>query len=116
MRVAEAKGNGEGGEKRCGGLPAFSLEKRPAKMIFTGRSVDALDDVRAADAAVEIQAAGRRDVSAVAIAAGWFSSLRRPGKKKKSYQKQQAKSAWDLSGLSTTVSRPAGSRSCDLGV
>lgn len=75
-------------------------------MIFTGRSVDALDEVRGASGAGGIQldgATGRRDVSAVAIAAGWFSSLRRPGKRKKSYQKQ-AKSAWDLSVLSTTVS------------
>lgn len=84
--------------------------KTPGEMIFTGRSVDALDDVRAAGGATEIQTAGRRDMSAVAIASGWFSSLRRPGKKKKSYQKQQAKSAWDLSGL-TTVSRPAQDRS-----
>ncbi|XP_043512872.1 cytohesin-1 isoform X6 [Frieseomelitta varia] len=65
-------------------------------MIFTGRSVDALDEVRGSN----VQADNRRDVSAVAIAAGWFSSLRRPGKRnKKGYQKQ-AKSAWDLSTLS----------------
>lgn len=70
-------------------------------MIFTGRSVDALDEVRASG-----DGGGRRDVSAVAIAAGWFSSLRRPGKRKKSYQKQ-AKSAWDLSVSSTTVSNIA---------
>lgn len=64
-------------------------------MIFTGRSVDALDEVRDVQAENE-----RRDVSAIAIAAGWFSSLRRPGRKnKKGYQKQ-AKSAWDLSTLS----------------
>jgi len=74
-------------------------------MIFTGRSVDALDEVRGASGADGRRPdVGRRDVSAVAIAAGWFSSLRRPGKRKKGYQKQ-AKSAWDLSVLSTTVSR-----------
>lgn len=75
-------------------------------MIFTGRSVDALDEVRGGSGAggpLLQQDGGRRDVSAVAIAAGWFSSLRRPGKRKKSYQKQ-AKSAWDLTVLSTTVS------------
>lgn len=75
-------------------------------MIFTGRSVDALDEVRDAGGVSDVQPdGGRRDtVSAVAIAAGWFSSLRRPGRKnKKNYQKQ-AKSAWDISGLSTTVS------------
>ena len=67
-----------------------------SSMIFTGRSVDALDEVRGNN----IQTENRRDVSAVAIAAGWFSSLRRPGKRnKKGYQKQ-AKSAWDLSTLS----------------
>ena len=67
-----------------------------ASMIFTGRSVDALDEVRGSN----VQTDNRRDVSAVAIAAGWFSSLRRPGKRnKKGYQKQ-AKSAWDLSTLS----------------
>lgn len=66
-------------------------------MIFTGRSVDALDEVRGGN----VQTEHRRDVSAVAIAAGWFSSLRKPGKRnKKGYQKQ-AKSAWDLSTLST---------------
>lgn len=65
-------------------------------MIFTGRSVDALDEVRGSN----VQTDNRRDVSAVAIAAGWFSSLRRPGKRnKKGYQKQ-AKSTWDLSTLS----------------
>lgn len=73
-------------------------------MIFTGRSVDALDEVRGTSGDIQPDHGGRRDVSAVAIAAGWFSSLRRPGKRKKSYQKQ-AKSAWDLSVLSTTVSR-----------
>lgn len=80
------------------------FSSRP-RMIFTGRSVDALDEVRGAGGAGDVQPdGGRRDVSAVAIAAGWFSSLRRPGRKnKKNYQKQ-AKSAWDISGLSTTVS------------
>lgn len=73
-------------------------------MIFTGRSVDALDEVRDAGGAADVHPDGRRDVSAVAIAAGWFSSLRRPGKRnKKGYQKQ-AKSAWDLSALSTVSS------------
>ncbi|KOX78308.1 hypothetical protein WN51_07714 [Melipona quadrifasciata] len=58
--------------------------------------LDALDEVRGSN----VQTDNRRDVSAVAIAAGWFSSLRRPGKRnKKGYQKQ-AKSAWDLSTLS----------------
>lgn len=81
-------------------------------MIYTGRSVDALDDVRGAGDAADIHAEGRRDMKAVAIATGWFSSLRRPGKKnRKNHQKQQAKSAWDLSDLST-VSRPVGLRSC----
>lgn len=75
-------------------------------MIFTGRSVDALDEVRDTSGIQSDGATGHRDVSAVAIAAGWFSSLRRPGKRRKNYQKQ-AKSAWDLSVLSTaTVSRP----------
>lgn len=86
----------------------FRLE---TEMIFTGRSVDALDEVRGTGGAADIQAEGRRDIKAVAIAAGWFSSLRRPGKKKKShYQKQQAKSAWDLSDL-TLVSPPR--QDCD---
>ncbi|XP_053970916.1 cytohesin-1 isoform X1 [Hylaeus anthracinus] len=68
-------------------------------MIFTGRSVDALDEVRGGN----VRTDNRRDVSAVAIAAGWFSSLRRPGKRnKKGYQKQ-AKSAWDLSTCSTQL-------------
>lgn len=73
-------------------------------MIFTGRSVDALDQVRGAGDIQPDGASGRRDMSAgaVAIAAGWFSSLRRPGKRKKNYQKQ-AKSAWDLSVLSVTT-------------
>lgn len=75
-------------------------------MIFTGRSVDALDEVRGTGAGVRPAAdGGRRDASAVAIAAGWFSSLRRPGKKsKKNLNQKQTKSAWDLSSLSTTVS------------
>jgi len=76
-------------------------------MIFTGRSVDALDEVRdtTGTASIVVQSDARREVNAVAIAAGWFSSLRRPGRKhKKNYQKQ-AKSAWDLSSLSVTVSR-----------
>lgn len=63
-------------------------------MIFTGRSVDALDDVRSVQD-------DRREINAISIASGWFSSLRRTGKKyKKGYQKQ-AKSAWDLRTLTT---------------
>lgn len=74
----------------------FDNVNSASSMIFTGRSVDALDEVRGNN----VQTENRRDVSAVAIAAGWFSSLRRPGKRnKKGYQKQ-AKSAWDLSTLS----------------
>lgn len=74
----------------------FGNVNSASSMIFTGRSVDALDEVRGNN----VQTENRRDVSAVAIAAGWFSSLRRPGKRnKKGYQKQ-AKSAWDLSTLS----------------
>lgn len=74
----------------------FGEASTAPSMIFTGRSVDALDEVRGSN----VQPDSRRDVSAVAIAAGWFSSLRRPGKRnKKGYQKQ-AKSAWDLSTLS----------------
>lgn len=97
----------EGKVKRSKHPRCFRLE---TEMIFTGRSVDALDEVRGTGGAADIQAEGRRDIKAVAIAAGWFSSLRRPGKKKKShYQKQQAKSAWDLSDL-TLVSPPAGLR------
>ncbi|KMQ90946.1 cytohesin-1-like isoform 1 protein [Lasius niger] len=86
-------------------------------MIFTGRSVDALDEMRgtsrgagagAGGVVRSVVDGGRRDASAVAIAAGWFSSLRRPGKKsKKNLNQKQAKSAWDLSVLSTTVSRRA---------
>ncbi|XP_046735355.1 cytohesin-1 isoform X3 [Diprion similis] len=69
-------------------------------MIFTGRSVDALDDVRG-DVVVGVKHDDqRRDVSAVATAAGWFSSLRRPGKKsKKAAQNKQVKSAWDLTTI-----------------
>lgn len=74
------------------------------RMIFTGRSVDALDEMRGTGT-TNGQPDGHRNMSAVAIAAGWFSSLRRPGRKhKKNYQKQ-AKSVWDLSALATTVSR-----------
>lgn len=74
-------------------------------MIFTGRSVDALDDVRDVVVVKNDDIQQRRDVSAVAIAAGWFSSLRRPGKKNKKCgggsggQQKQAKSAWDLTTL-----------------
>ncbi|KAI4490109.1 hypothetical protein M0804_004291 [Polistes exclamans] len=68
-------------------------------MIFTGRSVDALDEVRGSS--VVVQNDERRDVKAVAIAAGWFSSLRRPGKRNKKSCQKQAKSAWDLTTLST---------------
>ncbi|KAL2716473.1 cytohesin-1 isoform X3 [Vespula squamosa] len=69
-------------------------------MIFTGRSVDALDEVRGSSGVV-VQSDERRDVKAVAIAAGWFSSLRRPGKRNKRSCQKQAKSAWDLTTLST---------------
>lgn len=74
--------------------------------------MDALDEMRAnsrADGGVVrpvLDGGGRRDTSAIAIAAGWFSSLRRPGKKsKKNLNQKQAKSAWDLSVLSATVSQ-----------
>nr|KAF7432085.1 hypothetical protein H0235_005009 [Vespula pensylvanica] len=71
-------------------------------MIFTGRSVDALDEVRGSSGVV-VQSDERRDVKAVAIAAGWFSSLRRPGKRNKRSCQKQAKSAWDLTTLSTYI-------------
>lgn len=66
-------------------------------MIFTGRSVDALDEALPAG---ELQQHHRRD-SAVSIAASWFSSLRRPAKRTKRpfHAHKQAKSAWDLSTL-----------------
>ena len=77
--------------------PQFGDGDAARRMIFTGRSVDALDEVRGGN----VHTDSRREVSAVAIAAGWFSSLRKTGKRnKKGYQKQ-AKSAWDLSTLST---------------
>lgn len=61
-------------------------------MIFNGRSVDALDQVHRDD---------RRDYNAIAIAAGWFSSLRRPGKKCKKSSQKPVKSAWDLTTISS---------------
>lgn len=94
--------------KEPGGSGRLKSARCAGKMIFTGRSVDALDEMRGTDAGGIRPAVdgGRRDASAVAIAAGWFSSLRRPGKRnKKSLNQKQAKSAWDLSVLSTTVSR-----------
>ena len=69
-------------------------------MIFSGRSVVALDEVHRHQNPPHLLNGERRE-SAVAIATGWFSSLRRPGKKaKKGFSSQkQAKSAWDLSAL-----------------
>lgn len=70
-------------------------------MIFTGRSVEALDDIRGGGEDNNNKTV-HRQLSAVSIATGWFSSLRRPARKSKkssTYQKQ-AKSAWDLTALS----------------
>lgn len=89
--------------------------RNAGNMIFTGRSVDALDEVRGTGTGGVRPAAdgGRRDASTIAIAAGWFSSLRRPGKKnKKNLNQKQTKSAWDLSLLSTTVSLGAREINC----
>lgn len=88
---------------------ATAADEETTRMIFTGRSVDALDEVVAAVQPV----IGERRESAVSIATSWFSSLRRPGKKqKKPFQGQkQAKSAWDLSTLNpNAVSRTVGPR------
>ena len=72
-------------------------------MIFTGRSVDALDQVGGVDVGVVGVADdnGRKDVSAISIAASWFSSLRRPRRKNNKTCQKHAKSAWDLTAFST---------------